>query len=105
MIRLRKDDFDSLVGQVFVVHANDGNELAIRLTRIEEKHLIENYESFSLIFKAPEDAPPLVDNSYELENAQFGKAVIFLSATPMADSDPTSYYYESVFNVYTGEDK
>lgn len=106
MTRLRKADFEPLVGQVFVVHGNDGHQPAIRLTRIEEKkHAIENYESFSLIFQAPEDAPPLPDDSYALENAQFGRAVIFLSATPLPDPDPMSYYYESVFNVYTGEEK
>jgi hypothetical protein len=103
MTRFKKAVFEPLVGQIFFVTRPDGNKTTLTLTSIEDGHHIEDYESFHLIFEPSENELPLPDNSYLLENEKFGKEPVFISATPTADLDPGSYYYESVFNVYVGD--
>jgi hypothetical protein len=102
MTLLRKAAFEPLVGQEFFVTKPDGYKISVTLTGIEENHLMKDYESFHLTFEPAENESPLPDNSYWIENDRFGKALIFISATPTVSPDPGAYYYESVFNVYLG---
>lgn len=105
MSQLRKAVFVPLVGKVFFVTKPDGSTTSVELTGIEENDRMKDYESFHLTFKPAEKEPPLPDDSYLFESETFGKERIFISATPTTNPDPESYYYESVFNVYIGDDK
>ncbi|MGD9213130.1 MAG: hypothetical protein PVI90_20280 [Desulfobacteraceae bacterium] len=100
MSAFSKAMFVPLIGQTFLLYKPDGTHIRIKLTNIDESHISNNYESFSLNFEAPKDEPALADDSYLIENDKLGRNVIFLSATLTADPDPNNYYYESVFNIY-----
>lgn len=92
--------FEPFINQIFTIRPNEELSIPVKLSSITTRHMNDQYESFTLNFDPPEDAASLPDNSYWIENEDFGKAIIFISATHAGTPDPRKYYYEAVFNVY-----
>jgi hypothetical protein len=88
-----KDVFAGLVDSTFRLHT-DGGELDIRLVEVEEGRESPAYEQFSLIFRAPPDAPA-EQASYRVEHDATGAFELFL--VPVA-GDTSGIEYQAVFN-------
>jgi hypothetical protein len=91
--------FEPMVGKTFIVQVRDGETIELRLADISTQQISPRYESFTLNFDPPPEAPSLPDNSYLMEAEGFGPELIHISATHAGTPDPTVYYYEAVFNV------
>jgi hypothetical protein len=104
MAQLRKGNFEPFVNQIFTIRSPDGRTIPVKLVSITTGQISHRYESFTLNFDPPPDAAALPDDSYVLENEEFGQAVIFISPTPTGLPVPPGYYYEAVFNVYLGDE-
>jgi hypothetical protein len=105
MTKLRKATFTPFVNQIFHIRLHNDRKIPVKLVSITSNHISHHYESFTLNFDPPENETALPDDSYLLENADFGQAVIFISPTPGGVPDPRKYYYEAVFNVYIGDEE
>jgi len=89
-----KGEFSSHLDTIFRAHPDDGPVFDARLVNIETAVSNEVQENFSLMFRAPGDAPP-VQSIYRLEHDTLGAMDLFL--VPVK-KDADALYYEAVFN-------
>lgn len=93
-----KEEFSLHSEVVFHAEAGEGEGFDLSLLEVDEVISNEVQESFSLLFRAPGDAPP-VQGIYRLEHAGLGKMDLFL--VPVK-KDESGLYYEAVFNNLVG---
>ena len=93
-----KGEFSRSMDSVFQARDGDGSLFDLRLVKCDE--LISNsvQENFTLLFRAPVDAPP-IQNTYRLESESLGAMDMFL--VPVAKDD-NGLYFEAVFNQLKG---
>lgn len=91
-----KEDFSAALDSLFHARAPDGPGFDLCLVGFED--LVSNaiQENFSLLFRAPVDAPPF-QNIYRLEHEALEKMDLFL--VPVR-KDENGLYYEAVFNQF-----
>ena len=97
---------DDLLSPAFSQHLNtkfrtrlaDSREAEFELIQVENRAAPSGYECFSLVFRAPRDAPA-EQRIYQLEHEQMSATEIFL--VPIRN-EPNGVIFEAVFNRLTG---
>jgi hypothetical protein len=89
-----KAEFEAAVDSEFIMQLDDGLAVPVRLKKCDTKTDTPLQESFSLIFVAPADFPP-VQSLRRARHAVLGEMSIFL--VPVKQ-DETGLYLEAVFN-------
>ncbi len=93
-----KAGFEAQVGTRFSMELDDGVIATVLLKKCETKTDTSLQECFSLVFVAPEDAPP-VQTMRKLHHDVLGEMTVFL--VPIK-RDAIGLYYEAVFNRLLG---
>lgn len=89
-----KEEFSTAIDSSFRAELNDGTDFEMTLVKLDEIVSNEFQENYSLLFRAPVEAPP-EQGIYSLEQEILGRMDIFL--VPIR-KDETGLYYEAVFN-------
>src|SRR2546427_339946 len=89
-----KEEFADQVNSVFRADLNGGGACDFHLVKVEGVISNSVQECFSLLFRAPADAPAF-QNIYRLDNEALGKMDLFL--VPVK-KDEAGVYFEAVFN-------
>jgi hypothetical protein len=98
---------DDLLSPAFSEHLNtkfrtrlaDSREAEFELIKVEDRGAPSGYECFSLLFRAPLDAPA-EQRIYTLDHEQMPATEIFL--VPIRN-EPNGLIFEAVFNRLTGD--
>ena len=90
-----KDQFAAQVNTTFRQTVGEAGAYDLTLTSCKEKISNPVQLCFSLVFRAPVEAPP-EQGLYPLEHATLGNFELFL--VPFA-KDESGLYYEAVFNL------
>ncbi len=90
-------DFSAQLNTSFLTELGDGRDVELHLDKFEELVSTESHENFSLLFRAPVDAPS-EQNTYTLKHESLGTLDIFL--VPVK-KDAHGLYYEAVFNLFS----
>ena len=97
---LRRDMFEALVGETFVVSRPGSKSIQVRLTRVEDvlsarnAGTVNHQDCFAVLFRGSRP-PYLVQGTYRIENATLGGFEVFL--VPGAVSS-TGITYTATFN-------
>ena|SRR5580765_1783763 len=89
-----REDFSEQLDSIFHASLEDGTAIDLFLVSSQTAVSRPDYESFSLLFRAPLDTQP-VQNIYRLENEHIGPMDVFL--VPVK-KDNEGLYFEAVFN-------
>jgi hypothetical protein len=89
-----REQFSEQLDTVFRADLGDGRVIDLQFFKLDAGVSNSIQEAFSLMFRAPVDAPP-VQNIYSLEHDKLGKMDLFL--VPIKKRDD-GLYYEAVFN-------
>ena len=87
-------DFQKSVGTQFTICSGGLASGSLELDTLEVKTSSSIQESFSLVFRAPNEIPP-VQQQFTLRHAQLGTHTLFL--VPFRQ-DANGVYFEAVFN-------
>ena len=95
-----KEEFSGQVDSVFRARVGDeGPAFDVRLVQFDEHVSNAVQENYSLLFRAPTDAPA-TQNVFRLEHKDLGQLDLFL--VPVK-KDENGLYYEAVFNRFIGQ--
>jgi hypothetical protein len=94
---MKRDDFEKFRGDVFVLRADAGNEIDIKLVEVSEARETKSHEEFSIVFLAPPGSV-LEPLSYKLAHKDIGEIELFLS--PFR-SDESGLKLEAAFCLTT----
>jgi hypothetical protein len=94
-----KGEFAQAVNSTFRAHVDKDRLLDLCLVEFDDSASTEVQECFSLLFRAPVDAPP-VQSIYRLTNETLGAMDLFL--VPVRKDDG-GLYYEAVFNRFLNQ--
>jgi hypothetical protein len=89
-----KATFGRLVNSRFRLHADEQTSVEVELVEFREESSVPSIEQFSLVFRAPADAPA-EQRIYGLEHDETGPFELFL--VPLG-RDGEDLLYEAVFN-------
>ena len=89
-----KEQFSAHVDSTFRASLDSGESMELRFFRLDPAISNSIQESFSLMFKAPLDTPP-VQNMFRLEHDKLGAMELFL--VPVKQKDDC-LVFEAVFN-------
>src|SRR5437868_14833699 len=89
-----KREFSEQLNRVFTAHTPDRHEFELVLTEFIDVLESDTQETFTLLFKAPNDVPPL-QMTYRLTNDEMGDQEVFL--VPVRQ-DAEGTYFEAVYN-------
>lgn len=89
-----KAEFEAAVGSEFSMEIGDGVSMPVLLKKCETRTDTPLQQCFSLVFVAPEDAPP-EQMMRRMQHGTLGEMVIFL--VPIK-RDSSGLHYEAVFN-------
>ncbi len=90
-----KQEFSEIVDLIFHARLEEGNGFDLALIKLDEIVSNEVQENFTLLFRAPVDAPNS-QSIYRLEHDVLGAMELFL--VPVS-RDADGLYYEAVFNL------
>lgn len=90
-----KEDFSTALDSVFYARAGEAEGFDLSLVKFDDLVSNEIHENYSLLFRAPADAPQ-VQSIYRLEHEALGKIDLFL--VPIK-KDENGLYFEAVFNI------
>lgn len=90
----RKEQFSEQVHSIFKTDIGEGRIVDFELDEFTPGVFNSDHDSFSLIFRAPADVPP-VQHIYRMEHASLGAMDLFL--VPIKQNDE-GLYFEAVFN-------
>ena len=93
-----KEEFSEQVDSLFQASVGEGPTIDLRLVQFDEHVSDAVQENYSLLFRAPSDAPP-AQNVFRLEHPVLGAMDLFL--VPVKKDD-NGLYYEAVFNRFIG---
>ena len=91
----RKQEFSEHIDSIFHARLADGNRFDLSLIKLDEIVSNEMQDNFTLLFRAPVDAPQS-QGIYWLEHDVLGAMEIFL--VPVS-RDAVGLSYEAVFNL------
>jgi hypothetical protein len=89
-----KEQFSEQLNSTFRANLDDGQVIDLQFFKLESTISNPVQEAFSLMFRAPVDAPPF-QNMFRLEHEKLGAMELFL--VPVKKKDD-GLYYEAVFN-------
>lgn len=89
-----KEQFTEQLNSVFRADLGEGRSMDLLLFKLDSGVSTPIQEAYSLMFRAPVDAPP-AQNVYTLEHEKLGKMDLFL--VPVKKKED-GLYYEAVFN-------
>ena len=88
------DEFTAQLNSRFRLHIDSDNSVDAFLVESNSVVTNEVQQGFSLMFRAPSEAPP-VQNTYRLEHERLGAMDLFL--VPVRKDDD-GLYYEAIFS-------
>jgi len=94
-INISKERFQAALNSEFAMQVENADApIALQLVKFESKISTPTQECFSMLFRAPADAPE-VQMTYTLDHADLGAQEIFL--VPVK-KNADGLFYEAVFN-------